>query len=51
MVGAPRSRVGPVGLAEYVLRDAETLVGGGVHGLLLENYGDAPFFPRRVGTG
>lgn len=31
-----------------VLQDAEALVAGGVHGLLLENYGDAPFFPGRV---
>jgi membrane complex biogenesis BtpA family protein len=31
-----------------VLRDAEALVAGGVHALLLENFGDAPFFPRRV---
>ncbi|MEE3370172.1 MAG: BtpA/SgcQ family protein [Planctomycetota bacterium] len=31
-----------------VLRDAEALVEGGLHGLLLENYGDVPFFPGRV---
>ena len=31
-----------------VLRDAEALAEGGVHGLLLENYGDVPFFPGRV---
>ena len=31
-----------------VLRDAESLVAGGLHGLLLENYGDMPFFPGRV---
>lgn len=31
-----------------VLRDAEALVTGGVHGLMLENYGDTPFFPDRV---
>lgn len=31
-----------------VLADAEALVAGGVHGLLLENFGDAPFFPDRV---
>ncbi len=30
------------------LSDAENLVAGGVHGLLLENFNDAPFFPRRV---
>jgi membrane complex biogenesis BtpA family protein len=31
-----------------VLRDAEALVAGGVHGLMLENFGDAPFYPGRV---
>ena len=33
---------------DAVLRDAEALAAGGVHALLLENFGDAPFFPRRV---
>lgn len=32
----------------YVLEDAEALVSGSVHALLLENFGDAPYFPRRV---
>ena len=31
-----------------VLRDAEALVGGGVDGLMLENFGDSPFYPDRV---
>ncbi len=33
---------------EAVLRDADALVEGGIHGLLLENFGDAPFWPHRV---
>jgi len=33
---------------ETVLKDAESLVQGGVHGLMLENFGDVPFFPDRV---
>ena len=33
---------------EVMLRDAEALVSGGVDGLMLENYGDVPFFPDRV---
>jgi len=33
---------------ETVLRDAEALVAGGVDGLMLENYGDTPFYPGRV---
>src|SRR5437667_11350276 len=31
-----------------ILRDAELLVEGGVHGLMMENFGDTPFFPGRV---
>jgi membrane complex biogenesis BtpA family protein len=36
------------GLRDQVLRDAELLTAGGVHGLMLENFGDIPFFPERV---
>lgn len=35
-------------LREFVLRDAEALRDGGVDGLMLENFGDTPFFPDRV---
>ena len=31
-----------------VLEDAETLAEAGVHALLMENFGDRPYFPRRV---
>lgn len=31
-----------------LLEDARALAEGGVHGLMIENFGDAPFFPRRV---
>lgn len=31
-----------------LLRDAELLVAGGVHGLMIENFGDVPFYPGRV---
>ena len=32
----------------HVIRDADTLVSGGVDGLMLENFGDSPFYPSRV---
>jgi membrane complex biogenesis BtpA family protein len=35
-------------IADTLLRDAEGLVTGGVHGLMLENYGDVPFYPSAV---
>lgn len=31
-----------------VLDDARALVAGGVHGLMMENFGDIPFYPGRV---
>ena len=31
-----------------MLRDAEALAGGGVDGLIIENFGDTPFYPGRV---
>lgn len=35
-------------LRRFVVADAETLRDGGVNGLMLENFGDTPFFPGRV---
>lgn len=33
---------------EYALADAAALAYGGVHGIMIENFGDAPFFPGTV---
>ena len=33
---------------ERMLEDLEALVKGGVNGVIIENYGDAPYFPGRV---
>src|SRR3954451_20769351 len=35
-------------IRQLVLRDADALATGGVHGLMLENFGDVPFYPGRV---
>src|SRR6478672_3986471 len=35
-------------LREVILDDAKKLADGGVHGLMIENFGDTPFFPGRV---
>ena len=35
-------------IRDAVLRDADALAGGGVHGLMLENFGDVPFYPGRA---
>lgn len=46
--GAPRHGGGRQAILDRVLGDAEALVRGGAHGLMLENFGDSPFFPGRV---
>src|ERR1700756_1342841 len=46
--GAARSNKSLTEIRDYTLRDAEALIEGGVDGLILENFGDAPFFPGRV---
>jgi membrane complex biogenesis BtpA family protein len=49
--GSPRFEGGAGGIGailEAAERDARDLAEGGVDGLLVENYGDAPFIPGRV---
>jgi uncharacterized protein len=46
--GAPRFDGNLPHVREFVLQDADALVTGGVDGLLLENFGDAPFTAGRV---
>jgi membrane complex biogenesis BtpA family protein len=46
--GSPKFKLALAGVVAHVLRDAETLVDGGVPALMLENFGDVPFYPGRV---
>lgn len=46
--GAPGFDGDWTGVRTRVLADAEALAKGGVDGFLLENFGDAPYYPRRV---
>ena len=46
--GSPEYDGDFVSVRQSVLRDAEALVAGGVDGLMLENFGDSPFYPDRV---
>ena len=46
--GSPRCGGDFEGITAAVLRDAEILAGEGVHAMMLENFGDVPFFPGRV---
>src|SRR5438552_147379 len=46
--GAPRYDGKARAITDSALRDADALASGGVHGLMLENFGDVPFHPGRV---
>ena len=45
---APRQTLDVGAIREATLREADALASGGVDGLLLANFGDAPFYPKRV---
>jgi hypothetical protein len=46
--GSPRYGGDPAAIRDALLRDADALAAGGAHALMLENFGDVPFYPRRV---
>jgi hypothetical protein len=46
--GSPANTLPFESIREWVLRDAAALAGGGFDGLILENFGDHPFYPGRV---
>ena len=46
--GSPTNELSADAIRDHVLKDAEALATGGVDGLILENFGDVPFYPRRV---
>lgn len=48
--GAPGYGGDTAAIREHVLNDARTLRRGGVHGLMIENFGDVPFYPDRAPT-
>ncbi len=46
--GAPGYQGNLQRIRESLMADADALAQGGVQGLMIENFGDAPFFPGRV---
>jgi membrane complex biogenesis BtpA family protein len=46
--GSPANELRLNRITDYVLKDADVLATGGVDGFIIENFGDAPFFPRQV---
>ncbi len=48
LAGAPLSKLTLPDIRRFVLKDVDTLEAGGVDGLMMENFGDVPFYPGRV---
>jgi membrane complex biogenesis BtpA family protein len=48
--GAPRFNGGLRAVEDAAVRDGEALAAGGMHALMIENFGDVPFCPGRVPT-
>jgi hypothetical protein len=48
LIGSPRSELSFSAIGTRALSDAGTLIDNGIDGLIVENYGDVPFFPDRV---
>jgi membrane complex biogenesis BtpA family protein len=46
--GSPRNRLPLDGIVAWVLQDAEAFAAGGIDTVVLENFGDVPFYPGRV---
>jgi membrane complex biogenesis BtpA family protein len=46
--GSPRWSMPMPQIITHTLRDADALTSGGCHAMMLENFGDTPFFPTRV---
>lgn len=46
--GSPQCRLSFPEIVDWVLRDADVLTGAGFDALMLENFGDTPFYPGAV---
>jgi len=46
--GSPRSTLSFDAIIDWVMADADALASGDVNGLILENFGDVPFYPGQV---
>lgn len=46
--GAPLAQKSLSEITDLMVKDAVALTEGGVHGLMMENFGDVPFYPQQV---
>ena len=49
LIGSPQSTQPLHEIRTRALSDARALIDNGIDGVIIENYGDAPFYPNRVG--
>jgi membrane complex biogenesis BtpA family protein len=45
---SPKNELSFSDITNWVLKDADVLAGGGIDAFIIENFGDTPFYPRRV---
>jgi uncharacterized protein len=45
---SPKNELSFSDITNRVLKDADVLAGGGIDAFIIENFGDTPFYPRRV---
>jgi uncharacterized protein len=46
--GSPQNKMAFDAILDWVLRDAKALADGGIDSVILENFGDVPFYPHQV---
>jgi uncharacterized protein len=46
--GSPQNKLSLDAIIDWVRADATALSEGGIHGLIIENFGDVPFYPQHV---
>ena len=45
---SPKNELSFTDVTNWVLKDADVLAAGGIDAFIIENFGDTPFYPRRV---
>ncbi|MDE0297353.1 MAG: BtpA/SgcQ family protein [Candidatus Poribacteria bacterium] len=48
LIGSPKSSIGLAEIRSRALSDSASLINNGIDGIIIENYGDAPYLPDQV---
>ena len=46
--GSPQNKLALHAIVDSVIEDVEAMAGSGIDGLMIENFGDVPFYPQHV---